>query len=245
LAPGLCYELYLYPLKAKVSGGELMNGVWLASHIVLWVLMILVILTMLALARQVGLLNRRIPAVGAREEGGGPDVGDPAPSFDEVDLTGRRVTLGADGKRTLLAFISSACRACDEIAPALRSIAKSDRSTTDVVAVTEDSPSVAREWVARHRLTEVPLVAGFSRAEEFGSLMTPYAIAVDERGIVRGKGLVNHLEHLGSLINALDLDDSAFLEWRGTATADDRVGQESEQAVQIGGVRSRRHEHAK
>lgn len=221
-----------------------MSGVWLVSHIVLWVLMIFVILTMLALARQVGLLNRRIPAVGAREEGGGPEVGDPAPSFDEVDLSGNRVNLNAGGRRTLLVFVSSGCKACDEISPALRSIAKSDLDTTDVVAVSQDSPSVARDWVTRHRLTEVPLVAGFSRAEEFGSLMTPYAIAVDEGGIVRGKGLVNHLEHLGSLISALELDDSAFLEWRETAARENGFGEEGKHAVQMGGVGSRRHEHA-
>jgi methylamine dehydrogenase accessory protein MauD len=194
-----------------------MSGVWLASYIVLWVLMAFVVLTVLALARQIGLLSRRIPAVGAREEGGGPLVGDPAPPFDEVDLLGNRVTLSPDGGRTVLVFTSSGCRACDEIAPAIRSIAKTDRDSIRVFVVSQDAPSVAVEWANRHRLSDVPLVAGFKRAEEFGSVLTPYAIAVDERGIIRAKGLVNHLEHLESLTNALELEDSAFLEWRETA----------------------------
>ena len=65
----------------------------------------------------------------------------------------------------------------------------------------------------------LPLVADFTKTAEFGSFITPYAVAVDGRGIVRAKGVVNHLEHLESLINALGLDDSTFRQWRDVSVA--------------------------
>jgi methylamine dehydrogenase accessory protein MauD len=197
-----------------------MTGIWLASHIVLWILMILVIITMLALARQIGLLNRRIPPAGAREGRPGPRVGDAAPPLDEVDLLGNRITISHDGSPTLLVFVSSGCKACEEIAPALRSLARSDGHSIQLVVASEDDPSVLSKWATKNRIPPgLPLIADFTKTAEFGSFPTPYAIAMDGRGIVRAKGVVNHLEHLESLINALGLDESAFREWRDESVA--------------------------
>jgi peroxiredoxin len=59
----------------------------------------------------------------------GPAIGQEAPKISTIGLTGELVTLGsAEGKRPLLTFISANYPPCRELAPALRSIGRSERA---------------------------------------------------------------------------------------------------------------------
>jgi methylamine dehydrogenase accessory protein MauD len=184
-----------------------MEGIWLASYVGLWLLVMVMLLGFLALARQVGLLNRRVPPYGARAANPGPDIGDRAPLVETQDLDGRPVVVGdGGGKRMLVVFLSGGCETCADLVPAIRSLARSERNSTATVVVSFDTEGATREFVARHKLDGIPVVvSGGKVGDAYEISGTPYAVLVDEQGVVRSKGMVNHLEHLESLVVAADL----------------------------------------
>jgi methylamine dehydrogenase accessory protein MauD len=184
-----------------------MSDVWLVSYIVLWGLVLALLAIVLVMARLLGLLYHRFPPYGARMTNVGPEVGARLPAFDGLDLRGRPVQIGMEpGTRpTMLAFVSPTCGACGELAPALRSIWRSDRNDLDVyvISVSGDERSV-REWVDRHDLRDVPCILAPAWSEASGITSTPYALVLDGANTVVGKGVVNHLEHLESLVKEVE-----------------------------------------
>lgn len=180
-----------------------MTGVWLVSYIVLWLLVIFMLVACFALARQIGLIHRRIPPAAARPTPEGPAVGEVMEPLVGRALTGGSVTLGGDDRqRRLYVFVGANCASCDELAPSLLSLSKSDRRNLRVVLIgvggTDDDN---RGFVERHGLAAVPFVIAPGAATEYGIAGTPFAILVDEDGVVEAKGVANHLEHLESLIS--------------------------------------------
>jgi methylamine dehydrogenase accessory protein MauD len=176
---------------------------WLASYIALWALVMLLVLAVLGLTRQVGLLHLRMPPFGARDGPIGPPVGKPAPEFEVTGLDGKPVALRRNGKATLLVFLATDCAACDNVVPSLRSIAHSDRRTLDTILISLDGEAATRDFVKQRGLASVTAASAPLVAELYGATATPFAFAVDPQGIVRGKGVVNHIEHLESLVNAI------------------------------------------
>ena len=92
-----------------------MTEMLLVSNIVLWVLVVVLALVVLALARQVGILHERVAPAGALQPTEGPKVGELTESMALRDLHGNAVTIGgadADGRATLVLFISPPCPVC-------------------------------------------------------------------------------------------------------------------------------------
>ena len=182
-----------------------MDVFFVASYTTLWLLVAALVLAVLVLARQVGLIYRRIPPIGARMGNPGPEVGAQVPELKGVDVRGRPVELGVKrGKRTLLVFVAPSCPACAELAPALVSIARSERSTLEVVLVTpRGDQKEALAFARKYRLETLPLLVSPELTQEFHVSSTPYALLIDEAGVVRAKGLTNNIDHLESLLTAL------------------------------------------
>lgn len=61
-----------------------------------------------------------------------------------------------------------------------------------------------RLFEEKTKLPPIPIVSGSTLAAAWKIGGTPWAVLIDSGGIVRAKGLVNHLEHIESLINVLD-----------------------------------------
>jgi methylamine dehydrogenase accessory protein MauD len=164
-------------------------------------------LVVVAMARQIGLLHRRLRPAGARMTDAGLGIGEQAPEIKEVDLQGQEMTLGSHrGKQTLLVFISVGCSSCVELAPALRSLWKTERMTLEILLVAlSGDKATNREFVTQHKLSDIPWVVSENVGLEYRVANPPYAVLVDEWGVVRAKGIVNHLEHLESLLNAAKL----------------------------------------
>lgn len=183
------------------------SPVLLISELLLWTIVILLTVVTFVLVRQVGLIHRRIPPTGARILGVGPDLGAEAPEIEAPNVNGGEVRLGADrGRQSLLVFISTRCTTCDEIAPAIRSIWRSDSRNLDIILVTDNPPKAVRMFAERHKLTHVPTVASAELVQAYRVNSTPYAILVDEEGRVLTKGIVNNLEHLASMVRAGELN---------------------------------------
>jgi methylamine dehydrogenase accessory protein MauD len=182
-----------------------MNTIWLVSYLCLWIVVMSLVLAVSLLMRQLGLLHRRIAPSGARLENAGPQIGSSVRELDELDSQGRRVTLGGEhGKQTLLVFVSATCQACDGLAPAIRSVWKSERESTDVVLVSLGGDLLSnRAFVRRHKLEAIPYLISEKVASQYSVLAPPYALLIDQNRVLRAKGVVNHLEHLESLFNAV------------------------------------------
>jgi len=181
----------------------------IVSQIGLWVLVILLLVTVFALARQIALLHRRVPAIGARMTDAGPAIGKQAPKFQGADLFGKEVSLGVPSKKqTLVVFVSPDCPACADTMLALRSIQRSERRYLEIILVAlKGNEQENREFATRHAIQEEKYMLSTELGELYQVASAPYGILIGADGKVRSKGIVNHLEHLVSLLNAKEVGD--------------------------------------
>jgi methylamine dehydrogenase accessory protein MauD len=200
-----------------------MRSLLIVSQIGLWTLVLLLTAGFLILSRQIGLLHRRFGPAGARMEQEGLAVGERASDFTVADIAGRPVTLGSvRQKQTLLVFISPDCGACGGLMPAVRSIWKSERKRLEVVLVSLKSGEESnRRYIAEHRLELLPYLVSRQVAQEYRVASPPYAVLVGPDRIVQAKGLVNHLDHLESLLNAATLGQPTIERYVQTMTTPD------------------------
>src|SRR2546430_9756871 len=104
-----------------------MTQALLVSNAVLWMVVVLLACVVAALARQIGVLHERVAPAGALMVGKGPAVGEPAPVVRVEDLAGMVRDLGApgaEGRSTLLFFLSPTCPVCKALLPVLRQVAR-------------------------------------------------------------------------------------------------------------------------
>ncbi|UCH30287.1 MAG: methylamine dehydrogenase accessory protein MauD [Myxococcales bacterium] len=175
------------------------------SNILLWLLVIALALTVLALARQIGLLHERISPVGALSPEAKVKVGDAAPELVLSDLHARPVRIGGaseDGARTLLFFLSPTCPVCDTLLPTVERVARTEVPRVRVVVASDGAPEEHRQFVADKGIEHLPYVLSGPLGMTYGVAKLPYAGLIDENGVVVAQGLVNTREHLESLFEA-------------------------------------------
>ena len=177
----------------------------LISNGVLWLLVIGLALTVLALTRQIGLLHERISPVGALSPQAKVKVGDPAPELALIDLHDRPLQLGGasnDESRTLLFFLSPTCPVCETLLPTVERVARTEVPRVRVVLASDGLPDEHRVFVDEKRISHLPYVLSAPLGMAYGVAKLPYAVLIDEEGIVAAQGLVNTREHLESLFEA-------------------------------------------
>lgn len=182
-----------------------MTDALVVSNLLLWGAVLGLCGVVFALVRQIGILHERVAPAGALMVQGGPLLGERAPVVELRDGSGTPLRLGApdpDGRSTLVCFLSSTCPVCATLLPVLGSVRDAERRWLRVVAVADGDPG-ANEALAR-RLSQ--RVDAFALSDAAGLAYRvpklPYAVLVDESGVVRAAGLVNTREHLESLFEA-------------------------------------------
>lgn len=203
-----------------------MAGIWLVSYVSLWLVVGFLLLAVYALARQVGLLHRRLPPTGARMLDAGPEIGERAPALDVADLDGQPLALGGTrGRRTLLTFVSPTCEVCQEIAPALQALWRLERRTLDVIVVsTTGDEATNRRFKAQHKLDDIPFAVAPELRPRYRISALPYALVIDAQDVVQAKGLVNRREHLDSLLRAMEVGYPSIEHLRA-ASGQDQTGE--------------------
>ncbi|MDX2058505.1 MAG: hypothetical protein SFV24_11940 [Gemmatimonadales bacterium] len=179
---------------------------WLAIG-ALWILVILLGLTVLALARQIGVLHERLQPVGALALPKGLAAGEPAPEIAVETLTGQSLRIGGAhprGAETLVMFVSPTCPICKSLLPALRAIRRRERPPVEVVLASDGPKAEHLAFVAAESLEEFPYVLSERLGLGYGAGRLPHAVLLDPAGTVRATGLVNSREHLDSLFEARD-----------------------------------------
>jgi len=182
-----------------------MNAALLASNLLLWLLVIGLAAVVFALARQIGVLHERIAPAGALLLQGGPKVGEQLPEYELRGLDGRLLRLGgqrADGRSTLLFFLSPSCPVCKTLLPVLRSSRRSEADWLDIVLASDGDLQEQHRFVNEQQLDEFPYLVSSELGLALEVARLPYAVLVDEQGVIRAKGLVNSREHLESLFEA-------------------------------------------
>jgi thiol-disulfide isomerase/thioredoxin len=147
------------------------GGVWIASYVLLWVLVGLLSVTCIVLLRQIGVLHARVRPLGVHFAGEGLEQGTPAP---------RTAQLTFDADLTLVTFTSPTCTICASLVPSLEAL---DREYRDVAVRFVEHADDTREVFRAYNVSS-----------------TPYVIAVDADGLVVGGGVANALEQVEELI---------------------------------------------
>ena len=175
------------------------------SNVVLWLVVIGLALTVLALTRQIGLLHERISPVGALSPQAKVKVGDPAPELALIDIHDRPLQIGGaskDESRTLLFFLSPTCPVCDTLLPTVERVARTEVPRVRVILASDGVPEEHHAFVADKRISHLPYVLSAPLGMTYGVAKLPFAVLIDEEGIVAAQGLVNTREHLESLFEA-------------------------------------------
>ncbi len=177
----------------------------LLSNLVLWVVVAVLAVTLLALARQVGVLHERVAPLGAMATQTAVEIGEKAPEFDLLDLEGGKLHIGgtrADGRGQLLLFVSPICPMCKKLMGAVRSFARRERRAVELVLLGDGEREAHRAMAAAHAVRDLPFAISPIVGMRFGIGKLPYAVLLDPNGVVRAKGIVNSREHLESLLVA-------------------------------------------
>lgn len=151
------------------------GGVWIASYVLLWVAVLVLGGAVVVLLRQIGVLHARLRPQGVHAANEGPERGVPAPAAGAFPFDEAAVTL--------VTFTSPGCELCAALVPSL-------------LALERQYPDVAVE-VVEHS----PATLGVFRAYHVTS--TPYVVAVDRAGTVRGGGVANTLEQVEVLLSGI------------------------------------------
>ncbi len=186
------------------------------SNIVLWVVVTCLVFVLLALTRQLGVLHARIAPAGALMINRGPAIGETVAALDVVDLQGRELRIGAaraDGRSTLILFVSPTCPVCKALLPVVTSSRQQERDWLDVVLASDGEAAEHRQFVQQHQLQDCTYVLSGALGLNYQVNRLPFAALVDQAGVLRARGLVNSREHLESLFEAQRLGVASLQEY--------------------------------
>jgi len=175
-------------------------GWWAASYLILWLLVLVLCAVVVALARQVGTLHLRLGPRGALElDEEGPPLGERPPPAQLAYPDGVELRAAEPGVARLLLFVSPGCRLCEQVLPGLPAVAAA--AGLEGVAISDHGLGETRAAFGDDR-HGVPVTAGPEVAVAWGVPGTPYAVVVDEGGVVAAKGTPNNLEQLEGLVDS-------------------------------------------
>lgn len=165
-----------------------MSEVFLASYIALWILVAVLSVGVFALYHHFGemyLVSRQ------GRSAQGPETGKMLKRSVSETTTGDRVELPPVGSPALLIFADTTCRLCGNLRPDIRRFAE-DHDQIEVAIVCGGADDAVREWaVGLSDLVPVIPDSKHRLAVRNRVGLTPFVIALDEKGVVRETGLVN------------------------------------------------------
>lgn len=169
----------------------------------LGVVVLVLIVAVFALARQIGILHTRLAPAGALMTTAGPKIGTASPVMSIPDINGTLVPIGMPAKLAqLILFVSPTCPICKELVPIAKDMAKADK--VELVFASDGGERAAHDdYIKRMKLEKYPYIVSLELGMKFEVGKLPYALLIDEAGILRSKGLVNSREHLESLVLAM------------------------------------------
>lgn len=170
-----------------------------------WMVIIGLGVLLLGVARQVGVLHRRLGPAGALVTNASAKTGDlvEALTVDTIDGFPRAIGgSNSSGKSTLIAFVAPNCPVCSRLIPIYKSLLSAEKNTIELVFASDKAVSGHDAYRKRHGIEDIPYVLSTELGMRFEVAKLPYAVLLDESGVVASQGLVNSREHLESLFEA-------------------------------------------
>ena len=202
----------------------------LVALVLQWIFTIGLAVMMLALLRQLGVLQNRLgPAPGALMLTKGIKVGERSPEFRLPALDGREVVIGAAepaGRSTLVMFVAPECPVCAKLLPALKSIGAQERASLRLVFASDGALEPQRKFWREKGLEEYPYVLSQELGTTYQIGRLPYGVLIDAKGVMVAQGLCNSREHVESLFEAQRLGVSSiqdYLQREQGATSDKAI----------------------
>ena len=179
-----------------------MTDFLLASQFIIWMGLILIICALYVLSRQVALLSKRVPSVGALAVNNKIAFHTKAPGFEKVSIEGKVVFVGGSREKDqLLFFVDVGCPVCRSLVQTVKKVAYEE--SVDLVFVS-DGESVDKHLDFYRSLTLTP--CDYLVSEEIGRAYgigkVPYAVLIGANGKIITFGIVNNREHIESLFQA-------------------------------------------
>jgi methylamine dehydrogenase accessory protein MauD len=167
-----------------------MEGIWLVSYIVLWILVVVLILLVILLYRQLGIMYLG-SAEGVSRDGLTP--GTKAPDFSLKDQYDNPQRLSDyRGRPTVLLFGSPHCSPCRILLPQLHDWAKAHPEVGVLwLNAASDEESLKFASDTGSTLPIAPYTPQENLMDKYRVRVTPFMFLVDESGVVKVKGLVN------------------------------------------------------
>lgn len=194
-----------------------MQTALIMSNLMLWLVVVVLLLAVFALARQIGVLHERVAPVGALMPTAGPKIGEVVEPLDVHALNGDHIQIGGVKEyRTLIYFLSPSCPICKSLLPIVRSVSAHEGDSLQLILASDGEDFEAHNRYAReHDLLQYPYVVSQTLGMRLGVNKLPFAVLLNEEGILRGRGLVNSREHLESLLQADEMDVASLQEYLG------------------------------
>jgi len=185
------------------------------SNIILWIGFVVMVLVNLALARQVGVLYERVAPAGALMMNQTLSVGDQAPELTVSTVSGDVEVIGKvqGDKSQLVFFLSPDCPVCNELTPALKSAASAEANWLHVVLASDGEEQDHSAYIKRKGLGDFPYVISELLGKTYGVSKLPYAVLIDEQGLIASMGIINSREHLDSLFEAKERKVASIQKW--------------------------------
>ena len=180
-----------------------MSGVWLASYIVLWLVVFALAFLLAGALRQLGLLQLRLgDDPGALITDTGLERGAQAPDFTALSADSEElVTLSElPAAPRLLVFASPGCLSCRELIPGLNEVRKTRREFDFLVVCRGDLESC--QGFGRMNRLEAPMVVDTTGQieKDYVVTLTPFAYLLDHERNVVIRGVANDWRQLESLL---------------------------------------------
>jgi methylamine dehydrogenase accessory protein MauD len=180
-----------------------MSGAWLASYVVLWLVVLVLGFLLAGALRQLGLIQLRLgDDPGALITDIGLERGAKAPDFTALDSeSGDLVTLSElDPVARMIVFASPGCLSCRELIPGLNEVRKTRREFDFLVVCRGDVESC--QGFGRMNRLEAPMIVDTTGQIEKDYLvtLTPFAYLLDHERNVVIRGVANDWRQLESLL---------------------------------------------
>ncbi len=198
----------------------------IVSNLLLWIAVLTLGALVVALLRQVGVLHERVRPAGALLGREGPRPGEAAPVVEVEAWSGRRLRVGGRdprGRGTLLFFVSPTCPVCKELLPVLPAVCAAEDPGLRLLLVSDGPREEHEGFVRRHGLASESYVLSAELGLGYQVGRLPYAVLLDEAGVVRARGLVNTREHVESLFEARERGVASVQEYLGQRAPKQRV----------------------
>ncbi|MFG1731804.1 methylamine dehydrogenase [Paenibacillus sp. 843] len=175
-----------------------MNTFFWISYTMLWILVVPLVILNLVLFRQLGIMVMGT-ARGVNQSG--IPVGNKIPGASTTTLQGAEwSTSELIGTPSLMLFGSPTCKECADILPDFRRIAR--MNNVKPILLLFSSVDLASDYVRKIAYDGEVLIVSSEFANHLDVQVTPYAYAVDMKGVIRHKGLVNSREQLEAYAKA-------------------------------------------